>query len=236
MATRVSRITGEVRRGRQSPFARFRARHAEYANQVQILEAEFSKRCGKLRGMPVGRQRDAIRRLLRMRHLYPAFALTALKQTRQIATATPEDVQELADSFDPYGPVAGETAFLKWFPRTNGSSRIVVDFGLKRRMHQHVVARILRQIHPPPANMTLFNGGMPKALSAIEAAISDGYTHACEIDFVGFYGNVVQEDIAEVMRPLPRSVTSHVIWDESLRDADNFRPLEVASCCYPRAT
>lgn len=220
MATRVSRITGEVRR--QTPRMRFADRYSELAQQLRLLEAEFSTRCGRLRSLQANRQRDAVRHLLGMRHLYPAFAFTALKQTGEIEAATPQTVEELAAEFDPFSEIRDEPALLRRIGRTAGRTRTVVDFRVKRRMHQHVVARILQQLHPPPENMYLFNGGMPRALRAIEDAISTGATHACEIDFVGFYSSVTSGDLAEVMRPLPSSVVSHVVWDVSLRRSGNF--------------
>jgi len=88
-------------------------------------------------------------------------------------------------------------------------------------MHQQVVDAILRNLHPLLENQFLFNGGMPKALSAIEAAISAGNHYSCELDFVGFYGSVVVDDLAEVTRPLPNSISQHVVWDEHLRFNDH---------------
>ena len=157
-----------------------------------------------------------------MRHLYVVFAFDAIKSAGLLRDATPTTVLELSEQFDPFNPVERETALLRNVSRSSTRQRLACDFGPKRRMHQQVIDRILRNLHPPLENQYLFNGGMPMALGAIEAAISDGATHACEIDFVNFYGSVRFDDLAEVMRPLPASVTRHVVWDEHLRENDLF--------------
>ena len=89
-------------------------------------------------------------------------------------------------------------------------------------MHQTAISRILRHLFPPPENQFLFNGGMPRALRAIETAVSEGATHACELDFVGFYGSVTFDDLAEALRPLPTSVCAGVVWDTRMRLPDLF--------------
>lgn len=157
-----------------------------------------------------------------MRHLYAVFAFDAVKSAGLSRDATPSTILELSEQFDPFNPVERETALLRNVSRSSTRQRLACDFGPKRRMHQQVIDRILRILHPPLENQFLFNGGMPMALNAIEAAISDGATHARELDFVDFYGSVRFDDLAEVMRPLPASVTRHVVWDEHLREHDLF--------------
>lgn len=155
-----------------------------------------------------------------MRHLYPVFAFDAVKAAGQLRDATPTSIHALAEQFDPFNPIEYEPALLRNVSRSTARQRLACDFGPKRRMHQQVVDRILRNLHPPLESQYLFNGGMPMALQAIEDAISNGATHACELDFVDFYGSVRCDDLAEVMRPLPASVTRHVVWDEHLREND----------------
>jgi hypothetical protein len=94
----------------------------------------------------------------------------------------------------------------------------VHDFGPRRRMQQALVAAILRKTHPPLPAQKLFNGGMPAALQAVETAYREGMTHGVEVDFVGFYGSIRPERLAELLRPLPTHVVEHVVWDFAMRD------------------
>ena len=203
-------------------FEIFRVRFPDFVDRINTDRRDFHRRCQRLRNRSLGAQRNAVRQLLRMGHLYPIFAFDAIKAAGQLRQATPTSIHTLAEQFDPFNPIEHEPALLRNVSRSPARQRLACDFGPKRRMHQQVVDRILRNLHPPLENQYLFNGGMPMALGAIEAAISDGATHACEIDFVNFYGSVRFDDLAEVMRPLPASVTRHVVWDEHLRENDLF--------------
>ena len=193
---------------------------------------DFFRRCAALHGLPRGKQHHAARRLLRMRHLNEMHAFDGLKKCREFADATPTTVLDLSAQFDPFRSLGCEPALVRNVSSSRERIRLACDFGPVRRMHQTAVARIIRYLHPPLGSQYLLNGGMPMALGAIEAAISAGATHSCELDFVDFYGSVRADDLAEVMRPLPRSVTEHVVWDTRMREGDLFT-YSSASCPSP---
>lgn len=125
LATRVSRVTGEVRRGRITPYSRFVSQYPEYVDQLEILEREFAARCSRLGRLGASRQRDAVRQLLRMRHLFPIFAFSALKRTGAIGSASPDTVQALADEFNPFRPVQNEMARLVHSRSPSRTSRVI---------------------------------------------------------------------------------------------------------------
>jgi hypothetical protein len=208
-----------------SLYERFQSDYPDFVSDMEGLRREFSARCQRLGALNRSQQHSAIRRLLRMRHLYPVFAFDALKRCQGFSNASPNTVEALGQQFDPFNLVNDEAVVIRTTAHANGGGRVICDFGPRRRMHQQVVAKILRQIHPPLENQFLFNGGMPMALQAIEAAISDGATHACELDFVGFYGGVSFDGLVDVMRPLPASVSAHVVWDTRMRIGDLFVPV-----------
>ncbi|UZW55107.1 hypothetical protein NUH86_16800 [Sphingobium sp. JS3065] len=54
---------------------------------------------------------------------------------------------------------------------------------------------------------------MPEALAAIEAAFRDGDIYAVELDISNFYGSIRYDRLAELLYPLPASVTANVIRD-----------------------
>lgn len=200
-----------------SDYSRFARNHLSFVESVNGLRKEFNRRCQMLVGLRGSQQHTAVRQLLRIPKMRRLHAFDALKACGQLRGATPASVDDLANNYNPFGPVLNEPAV--WMTlRPGGRKRSVLNFGPIRRMHHKSVARVLRSLHPPLREQFLFNGGMPMALQAIEAAISAGATHSCELDFVDFYGSVRFDDLAEVMRPLPSSVTQHVVWDTHLRE------------------
>ena len=207
---------------KDGPYADFARSFPDYTDYLIKSRRSFHAACSQLREQHPRSQHHSVRRLLRKRAYYPIYAFDALKACDRLAGLTPAKINDLAEAFDPFNSIDDERALVRNVSPTATRQRLVCDFGPKRRMHQQVVDRILRNLHPPLGNQYLFNGGMPMALSAIEAAVSDGHIYACELDFVDFYGSVRFADMAEVMRPLPSSVTSHVVWDFALRRRDLF--------------
>lgn len=202
------------------PYQRFQRDFPDFTDKMNGLRKVFTRDCERLGGLDQRSQRGAIRQLLRNRQFFPLFAFDALKRCDEFAHANPAVVGALADQFDPFNPIEDEPAIIRNVAARASRTRHVIDFGPKRRMHQQTIARIVRHTHSPMDNQKLFHGEMPTALSAIEAAISAGATHAMEVDFVNFYGSVRFDGLVEVMRPIPASVTSHVIWDDTWRDGD----------------
>lgn len=205
-----------------SAYARLKSEFPDYLAHLEGLRREFHTRCEHLGRLRSRNRHGAVRQLLRMRHLYPAFAFDGLKRCIDFESATPSAIADLAAQFDPFRSCGNEPVIIRNANPRGRSARHVCDFLPKRRMHQSAIARILRHLFPPPENQFLFNGGMPRALRAIETAVSDGATHACELDFVGFYGSVTFDDLAEALRPLPTSVCAHVVWDVRMRLPDLF--------------
>lgn len=202
------------------PYPRFQREFPEFTDRMNRLRKEFGVTCQRLSSLDQRSQRSAIRQLLRNRQFFPLFAFDALKRCDEFGHANPAVVEALADQFDPFNPIEDEPVIIRNVAPRASRTRHVMDFGPKRRMHQQTIARIVRHTHSPLDNQKLFHGGMPTALSAIEAAISAGATHAMEVDFVNFYGSIRFDGLVEVMRPLPASVTSHVIWDDTWRNGD----------------
>ena len=200
-----------------SAYEAFRRAHPEFVEHVIDLRRDWRSRLQKLRDRPRSSQHHDVRRLLRMSSFRTLFAFDALKRADRLRHANTQTVEMLASRFDPFSPVEDERVVLRSVTR-GPRPRVVQEFGPVRRMHQLAVDAILRSLHPPREQLKLFNGGMPKALRAIEEAYTDGYTHCCEVDFVNFYGSVRLEGLPELMRPLPLSVTQHVVWDLSSRE------------------
>lgn len=205
-------------RQRLTAFERFRAAHPDFVQRLATDREYRDSQLGRLARLTPGEQRNYVRKLLRDRKLHRLYAYDAVRQTRSLGSATPDSVMELATRFNAFAPVVNERFAVRLANKANGR-RWVHDFGLRRRMHQQLVADILRQLHPPPRAQSLFNGGMPVARAAIAAAYRDGgFTHGVEVDFVRFYDSVRLPALADLLRPLPTPVVEHVVWDFAMRD------------------
>ena len=212
--------------------AQFVRAFPDFVRQLEGYKRNFNRSCRALRRLTRCRQHSAIRCLLRDQNAHKALAYDALRSMDRLEGATPQTVLELADRFNAFAPVTGEPVIWRNV-RSARRGRGVLMFGPIRRMHQKAVDTILRNVHPPLESQYLFNGGVPMALRAVEAAISSGETYSCELDFIDFYASVRQDDLAEVMRPLPSCVTSHVIWDECARSDDLMRVRSLRSTPTP---
>lgn len=200
-----------------SGYHSFANANPDFIAEISAMSAEWQRWLERLRRRPKAAQHHDVRRMLRSRRMHIFFAFNALRKLRRLGGAEVADVHALASRFDPFSPVVGESVLTREVgtpPRT----RFVQDFGPVRRMHQFAIDHILRSLHPPRESQKLFNGGMPMALAAIEGAYRNGATHSCEVDFINFYGSVRWDGLANLMRPLPQSVTQHVVWDDALRE------------------
>jgi len=194
----------------------FAARHPDFMERLASLRRRRDSDLAKLAALSMRDQRDRARKLLRSPNLALVYAFDAIRRTRRLNGATPDDVQSLAAQCDPFSP-SRERVQQVALRVGERRVRFVQNFGPLKRMHQCLVADVLAKIHPPRQDQFLFRGGMPKALAAIEAAFRDGCTHAVEIDVIDFYGSVRPNGLAEMLRPLPASTVEHVVWDRTIR-------------------
>jgi hypothetical protein len=169
----------------------------------------------KLSGLDQSAKRDRARKLLGCPRLSLLYAYEAVRRLQQLHEATPDTLRDLASRCDPF--TRSHEAVQRLLIGSGSRTRSVQNFGPLKRMHQLLVADVLAALHPPRRDQYLFNGGMPMALAAIEAAFRDGYTHAVEIDMIDFYGSVRTPGLAELLRPLPASVVENVVWDYAVR-------------------
>jgi hypothetical protein len=163
----------------------------------------------RLATLPRQRQRSEIRRLLSSRRLARYYAYRAVLKAGRIGTATPAWIEGIAAQCNPFAPCREHTTW--HHVSKSGKVRLVQNFYPVKRMMQAFVADIISAIHPPREEQYLFRGGIPAALKAAEAAYTDGYTHAVEVDAVGFYHNVPHDVLAELLLPLPAAVAHHVV-------------------------
>lgn len=198
-------------------FELFRAAYPDFVRQLSHDRDYRKVQLGKIAGLTEAQRRSYVRKLLRDRKLHRLYAYDAMRATRSLRTATPDKVLDLATRFNAFAPVGNEPFAIRLARKGNGE-RMVHDFGLRRRMHQQLVADILRELHPPPRTQTLFNGGMPMARSAIAAAYREGLTFGVEVDFARFYDSVRSPALADLLRPLPTPVVDSVVWDFAMRD------------------
>ncbi|KUR76967.1 hypothetical protein AQZ50_12170 [Novosphingobium sp. Fuku2-ISO-50] len=174
-------------------------------------------------------QRSKLRQLLHEREFAVFDAYRGVLKAGRIGNATPQSIEELAASLDPSSPTHERVEQREI--TTNARQREVQAFGPRKRALQLFVADLIRAIHPPRANQYLFHGGIPAAIAAVEAAYQRGMTHAVELDVKAFYDSIPFAFLADVLRPLPKAVVRHVVFDETIR----VRPLSASTTIIRRA-
>jgi hypothetical protein len=196
---------------RRTDFEVFQRAHPDFVLRIHTLRKLRDREFDKLSGLTGKDQRNRVRALLTNRSLHLLYAYEALRKAKRLADASPDTVSALAARCNPFQRCDEPgNPLQKW---TRGRGRLVMAYGPAKRMHQLLVADLLRHLHPPLEQQCLFRGGMPAAFRAVEAAYRDGFTYAAEIDVIDFYGSVRLEGLANLMRPLPDSVVRHVVWD-----------------------
>ncbi len=200
------------------PYERFRDAYPDFIATIRENE-RYRKRVLTVLGASATRERHAmVRQVLRDRRLHLVYAYHTIRRMGQLGTATPASINALAIGCNVFVPTRGERVVTREVVKGSGR-RLVQDFGPRRRMHQALVADVLRQLHPLPKSQTLFNGGMPMAQAAIATAYRQAQmTHGVEVDLIGFYGSIKPRRLAEYLRPLPTSVVEYVVWDTPMRD------------------
>lgn len=200
------------------PYERFRASYPNFVEKIREGE-RYRKHVLASLGASAPRERHSmVRQVLRDRRLHLVYAYHTIRRLGQLGTATPASINALAIGCNVFVPTRGERVVTRAVSKGSGH-RLVQDFGPRRRMHQALVADVLRQLHPLPESQTLFHGGMPMAQKAIATAYQQAeMTHGVEVDLVGFYASIEPDRLAEYLRPLPTSVVEYVVWDTPMRD------------------
>jgi len=196
-------------------YRQFAARDPGLVAEISILRAEWRQALSQLRGLGRRHQHSRVRQLLRSGRFGLFHAYRGVLKAKRIRHATRQSLEALAERLNPFN--ACYERVTRREIEQDGRSRTVDTFGPHKRALQHLVADVIRALHPPRANQFLFHGGIPAALVAVEAACARGLTHAVELDVEGFYRNIPAECLAGILRPLPEAVVEHVVWDLSLR-------------------
>ena len=198
---------------RRTDYEVFRRAHPAFVARIQWLRKHRDRELAKLSRLTGVAKRNRVRSLLADRSLHLLYAYEGTLKAKRLRDATPDTIMELASGCNPFR-ACHEPGTVRTVTK-RGKARLVSAFGPAKRMHQLLVADLLRHLHPPLDQQYLFRGGMPAALRAVEAAYREGFTYAVEIDIVDFYGSVRLEGLADIMRPLPETVVRHVVWDEA---------------------
>ncbi|WP_421854370.1 hypothetical protein [Novosphingobium sp.] len=197
------------------PYQRFQIRNPEFVARLPQLRAWRDQAMARIGGTERRKQRALVRQVLHGSRFRQLYAYMGLLKAKRIGEATADTIATIADALDPFSPCS-EHVRRHWIP-AGRQMRAVQSFGPVKRAHQILVADVVRALHPPRENQFLLRGGIPAALSAVEAAYRRGMTHAVELDATGFYGNITLTSLVDALRPLPEAVVRHVIFDESIR-------------------
>lgn len=217
-------------------YQQFAGRFPDFMADVRLAGRDVRAALARLAALEGAAQRvrrERTRTLLHDRRLLLPYLVTALNRTGRLARATPDSVTAMLERINLFAPCHEPT---RMHPVAHGSrQRLVQSFGPIKRAQQRFTADVIRALHPPRPNQSLFGGGIPAALRAVEAACARGLSHAVELDVRDFYGSVPRERLAGLLWPLPKAVVDHVVWDETLRVTgdDNSGVITVARATPP---
>lgn len=210
----IVRITESI----LTDFEVFRRRHPRFAQDLCDLRAFKAKRLARLRDLPRRVQRSRMRDLLTDRRLLRLYAYEALRKSGDLRAATVAQIDAMAAEANLFRHSNEHSP--RRFVRVRQRQREVFSFGPEKRLRQMLVADLLRSLHPPRQSQKLLHGGMPAARAAVEAAYFESEMRYCaEVDFVDFYGSIPWEGLVDTLRPLPRRVIRHVVYDKTIRRA-----------------
>jgi hypothetical protein len=209
---------------RRTDYEVFAAAHPDFIRTIAGIRSYRDREFAKLAALAPSEQRTRVRKLLRCHRLALLYAFDAMRRVQRLPQATPASISALAAQCNPFAPshepvhrVTVPSEARRPIMPIHRRRRVVQNYGPLKRMHQMLVADVLAHLHPPRPDQFLFHGGMPMALAAIEAAYRAGYSYAVEIDMSAFYATVRLDGLAELLHPLPVSVTHHVVWDYASR-------------------
>lgn len=139
------------------------------------------------------------------------YLVTSVRAKRCLDEYTPAELRFIAKILSPFRPTA-EVAVVTIKHLSPTKSRRLVAFGPKRHALQRMVADALRALHPPLPSQFALEGGVPRALKALDAAVRAGCRFGAHVDVVDFFPSIRLDGLYALLRPLPRSVVENVVW------------------------
>lgn len=213
-------IVRSTKRRPPTGFEVFRLRNSDFVEALPQLRRYRDNALSRLQQLQQCEQRNKVRAILSDRRLLQLYAYEALRKKGKLHSATVDTINDLANEANLFNIC--EEPHTSHMVRSRSRRRFVYSFGLQKRLRQMLVADVIHSLHPPLDSQYLFRGGMPAARRAVDAAFFEhGFSHCVEIDFVNFYGSIPSEGLAEVLKPLPRAVVQHVVYDTAIRQNDH---------------
>jgi hypothetical protein len=159
------------------------------------------KRCERL---IVEYLRSVDARVLAVREAYYALPPSRRPSKKQLAS--------IAETLKPCQK-SDEPVIVNVKQKPNGNYRLVMDFGVRQRARQYLVASVLKAVADLHPNQYATRG-TPAANDRVVAFLHEGYGHTCEIDiencFPSFTGNI------DEFLPVMKQVTTNVILADHL--------------------
>jgi hypothetical protein len=119
-------------------------------------------------------------------------ANAALKPSRRLGK---KKLESIAAEINPCRK-SDEPVIVNIKTKPNGSYRVVMDFDIRQRARQYLVASPLKAIADLHPHQYATRGGTPAAVDRVVANLHEGYGHTCETDiqdcFPSFTGNIDQ--------------------------------------------
>jgi hypothetical protein len=135
-------------------------------------------------------------------------AIRANKKLKPHRRATLNHCLGLPGTLDVAAPINESVAV---YPREKkgGVLGVILEFGIKHRTAQDIVARIVsRHLKPRPFQYGL--KGVHDAIAEVKKRLAAGYAYTARLDIKDFYGSFRLEKLAQEL-PLPHEVVEHAV-------------------------
>ncbi|MCA1492009.1 hypothetical protein I6F11_13860 [Ensifer sp. NBAIM29] len=196
-------------------------RHAEYVCRNPAFASEVEQAgndAGRLlQRLSVASDRNVKRFLVRKFLNSPQaklhYLFRSVTRCKALHRFPPETLRAQSETLNAFGHEPEPVGYYRTPATAMQRARTITVYGPRNKARQKMVLAVLKAIHQSRHDQYTISGGVPKALQALEQDFRDGYTYAVERDISRFYQRVRLEGLASILRPLPRGVVEHVIWD-----------------------
>jgi hypothetical protein len=115
----------------------------------------------------------------------------------------------IAEVLNPWQP-SDEPVRVNIKPKPNGDHRVVMDFGIRQRARQYLVASVLKAVADLHPDQYLTRGGVPAAIDRVTALLHEGYRWTFDIDIKNCYPSFTGTNLEQFI-PVQKEVIANVI-------------------------
>jgi hypothetical protein len=115
----------------------------------------------------------------------------------------------IAEAICPYQP-SEEPVIVNMKTKPNGSYRLVMDFGIRQRARQYLIASVLETVADLYPDQYAIPGGVPAAIDRVTTLLKEGYEWTAETDIENCFPSFTGANLDEYI-PVQKQVIANTI-------------------------